>query len=203
MGVRQQKKAERRRAIDEAALAILLQEGFDRCSVERITATVGIARGTFYLYYPDKLALFERLCDRLYGPLVAVLELAASDLRAAATPLEQQVRYLRMAGELTAAVEAARPLMMLHFREHRSAGPSGAVVARWSRRIEDLAAGILRDARDRGLTRDVDPTTTALAIVGAGERLAWAWLTGDPRVDRERVASELAAVFWQGISRTG
>lgn len=199
MGIRQTKKELRRQAIDEAGLAMFLAEGFERASVERITEQVGIARGTFYLYYSDKLALFEALCSRLYAPMVEVLESTARALRMSSSVHEHQFIYLSMAGGMANLGPQLQPFLGLHFREVRSAGPAGAVVATWIARIESLGEGILRDAAERGLVAISDAYTVVLAIIGAVERLTWAWLSGDPRLDRDRAALELSAVFFRGL----
>lgn len=200
MGVREARKQARRQAIEEAGLELFLAEGYAGCSVEKIAGAVGIARGTFYLYYPDKRALFELFCERMYGPLVSALEEHAGRLRAAASSEEQRLLYLQMSFSLAACLEQARPLMLLHFREKWSAGPAGEVVGEWMGRVESIAVSILEDARDRGLVRDLDALTVALAIVGAAERLIWAWLAGDERLDADRATLEVANVFFSGIA---
>ncbi|MCB9794997.1 MAG: TetR/AcrR family transcriptional regulator [Alphaproteobacteria bacterium] len=200
MGVREAKKEARRAAIEEEGLKLFLEEGFDRSSVERIASAVGMARGTFYLYFEDKLTLFEALLARLYSPIVGVLEEASASLRGSGSAHEQQFIYLRMAGEIAMLGPTLRPLLMLHFREARSAGPAGDAVRRWLRRIEDLAVRILSDASGRGFIKISDVNTVAMAIVGAVERLTWAWLTEDERLDRDMAAMELSSVFFKGIS---
>lgn len=201
VGVREQRKQARRLAIEQAAVELILAGGYERCSVERIAASVGIARGTFYLYYADKQVLFEALCERLYGPIVRAVQLSAAALAAAESLDQQRLLYLQMAAGLASQVETVQPYLMLHFREQRSAGPSGEIVRVWVRRLEDLAIQILQDAADRGLIHDVDPVTVALAIFGSVERLLWAWVTGDSRLDPDRAGLQLANVFFQGIAR--
>lgn len=200
MGIREARREARRQAIEEAGLELFLSEGYERASVERIASKVGIARGTFYLYYADKHALFEEFCSRLYGPLVSALEASQQRLSQAESSEKQRLLYLQMAFEMTQQLEAVRPLMKLHFREQRSAGPSGDLVARWTARFEDISIAILTDARDRGLIREVDPVTVTMAIVGSAERLIWAHLEGDERLDPDRAALELSNVFFSGIA---
>ena len=65
-------------------------------------------------------------------------------------------------------------------------------------RIEELAVAILEDAQERGLVRDIEPVTVSLAIIGSAERLIWAWLTDDERLNADRAVLELANVFYSG-----
>ena len=200
MGIREARREARRQAIEEAGLELFLSEGYERASVERIASKVGIARGTFYLYYADKHALFATFCERLYGPLIETLEAFKSQLSAAESAESQRLLYLQMSFAITQRLEAARPLALLHFREQRSAGPAGELVAEWMHRFEQISVDILTDARDRGLIRELDPVTVTLAIVGSAERLIWAHLEGDERIDPDRAALELANVYFSGVA---
>ncbi len=200
MGVREARKEARRAAIEQAGLLGILARGYDLCSVEQIAADVGIARGTFYLYFDDKHALFEALAERLYGPLVAVLEQVTQELTTADGPLAQQMVYMRMAMGLTQALLAGEELVPLHVRESRSPNAAGETVRRWLGVIEGHAVAILEQAVSTGQVRPHDPYIGGLAIVGAAERMAWAWFSGDERLDRETVTAQLHELFWRGIA---
>jgi len=199
MGKREEHREARRAAILEAGQQMLLEEGYERTSVERITAQVGIARGTFYLYFEDKEALFRALAESLYAPMVEVLEQTAAALEEVQDMGAQQLLYLKMSARLATVIQLNRKGVTLHFRE-RSAGPAGRIVAEWMSRIEGLACRMLGDAAERGMIRGVDPYTVALAIVGAAERLLWGWVSGDERLDADHAALQLANVFFGGIS---
>jgi len=199
MGVRETKKEQRREAIVSAGLSLFLSEGYDRASVERIVAAAGIARGTFYLYFKDKQALFEHLAETLYSPLVALLEEHQQALADAGSTTHQQALYIRMATGLVEQIVEMEPLALLHFREAWSAGPAGETVRQWRSRIEGLAKDILVDARNRGFVREHEPAIVAMSIVGAAERIAWAWISSDVELDKSRVATDLSDLFWRGI----
>ena len=200
MGVREARKEARRGAIEQAGLSGFLSRGYDLCSVEQIAADVGIARGTFYLYFDDKHALFEALAERLYGPLIQVLEGVGEALAEAEDPPAQQLVYMQMALGLSAALMAGEELVPLHVRECRSPSPAGETVRRWMARIEGHAVAILESAVATGQVRHHDPYVAGLAIVGAAERMAWAWFSGDERIDRASVAAQLSELFWRGIA---
>ena len=199
MSVRETKKEQKRTAIEAAGLELFIQEGYARCSVEKIVAATGIARGTFYLYFKDKEALFETLAERLYSPLFEILQDHRTALAEARNTGQQQALYMQMAWSMVEQVVQLQPLAMLHFRAAWDAGPAGEIVRTWRTRIETLARDILVDATQRGFVRPQDPTIVAMAIVGASERLAWAWLSGDGNLDKDRVATELSDLFWKGI----
>ena len=58
-------KATRRQEILQAARDVFAKHGYHAAKVEDIVHAAGIARGTFYLYFEDKRAIFEEIVDRL------------------------------------------------------------------------------------------------------------------------------------------
>jgi AcrR family transcriptional regulator len=58
------KKEERRQQILGAARDVFAKRGYHAAKIDEIVASAGIARGTFYLYFADKRAVFEEIVDR-------------------------------------------------------------------------------------------------------------------------------------------
>jgi AcrR family transcriptional regulator len=58
-----ERRAQRRQSIVETAARLFAQEGFAGCEMERVSAEVGIAKGTLYLYFPGKQELFFACVD--------------------------------------------------------------------------------------------------------------------------------------------
>jgi AcrR family transcriptional regulator len=67
-------KAERREAILSAALAEFSERGFTAARLEDVAQRAGIAKGTIYLYFRDKEALFQDLIRTRLVPLVGTIE---------------------------------------------------------------------------------------------------------------------------------
>jgi AcrR family transcriptional regulator len=87
----------------DAALAEFSEHGFEGARVEDIARHARVSKGTVYLYYPTKQALFEALVRRDIAPRV---ELAAVFLKGYDGPLEPAL--LRIADMAAAAIEAGR-----------------------------------------------------------------------------------------------
>lgn len=64
---------ERREAILAAALDAFVERGFAATRIEDIAAQAGVAKGTVYLHFADKEALFQELVRTNIGPLIARL----------------------------------------------------------------------------------------------------------------------------------
>ena len=79
-GNRQSARAERRTERREAILAAALEEfsgrGFAATRLEDVASRAGVAKGTIYLYFDDKEALFQELVRSMLGPLVGAIEAA-------------------------------------------------------------------------------------------------------------------------------
>jgi AcrR family transcriptional regulator len=79
--VRAAKAAERRNAILKAALDEFSERGFAAARLDDVARRAGVAKGTIYLYFKDKEALFQELVRFQIGPVVGALEaVLASDL---------------------------------------------------------------------------------------------------------------------------
>ena len=73
---RADRRAERRQAILAAALQEFSQKGFAAARLEDVAVRAGIAKGTIYLYFRDKEALFQELIRSEMSPVVGTLEFA-------------------------------------------------------------------------------------------------------------------------------
>jgi AcrR family transcriptional regulator len=94
---------ERQAAILDAALAAFARHGFADARIEDIARDAGVSKGTVYLYFPAKQALFEALVRRDIGPKVS---LARGFLDAYDGPLEPALQNL--AGMISAIIDSGQ-----------------------------------------------------------------------------------------------
>lgn len=71
---RAEKSAARREAILAAALDEFTERGFAAARMDDVARRAGVGKGTIYLHFQDKEALFRELVIATLGPLVAQLE---------------------------------------------------------------------------------------------------------------------------------
>jgi AcrR family transcriptional regulator len=79
-------------ALVEATARILVREGFDHASTNRIAKAAGVSIGSLYQYYPGKEALVAAVIDRHNQATMKVVRAALAEV--AALPIEQAVRKL-------------------------------------------------------------------------------------------------------------
>jgi AcrR family transcriptional regulator len=76
-GTRAARSAKRREAILSAALEEFSGHGFEAARLEDVARRAGVAKGTIYLYFADKEALFQDLIRWQLTPVVGAFEQAA------------------------------------------------------------------------------------------------------------------------------
>ena len=94
-------------ALIEATARILVREGFDKASTNRIAERAGVSVGSLYQYYPGKEALVAAVIDRHNREIMRVVRAALAEV--ALEPIEKAVRRL-----VAVAIEAHRIDPRLH-----------------------------------------------------------------------------------------
>lgn len=94
-------------ALIEATARILVKDGFDKTTTNRIAEKAGVSIGSLYQYFPSKEALVAAVAQRHNQDLMRVVRTALADV--AALPLEQAVRRL-----VAAAIDGHRVDPQLH-----------------------------------------------------------------------------------------
>lgn len=198
MGRREDNKQRKRSRLLTEGLKRILEVGYDLASVEQIASAADVARGTFYLYYRDKQALFEVLVDRWVQPTLALLAEVDEALAEATTRDESLAIYQRMAMDLTTIGLAHPDVILMSSRELRRPGPAGELLRLREKAILEAAARLTRRAADRGLITVADPDLAALIITGAVERLVYASLVDD-LPDPQYAAIEAVRMFARAL----
>jgi AcrR family transcriptional regulator len=144
----------------DKALDIFLEKGFERTSIDAITAAAGMAKRTVYLRYGDKMALFKAALKRAIDEWIVPVE----TLRAAETDdLEETLlrvgeilvaNLMRPAGlrllRITNA-ESARMPEIGAYTHQQGTGPTLAYLADLFRRRIRPGGGELPDADEAAL----------------------------------------------------
>src|SRR3569833_4414464 len=94
-------------ALVEATARILVRDGFEKASTNRIAEGAGVSVGSLYQYFPSKEALVAAVIDRHNEEIMAIVRTALTEV--ADLPLDKAVRKL-----VTVAIEAHRINPKLH-----------------------------------------------------------------------------------------
>jgi len=94
-------------ALIEATARILVREGFDAASTNRIAEQAGVSVGSLYQYFPGKEALVAAVIDRHHRELMQLVRGALAEV--ASDPIEEAVRKL-----VAVAIKAHRVDPKLH-----------------------------------------------------------------------------------------
>lgn len=79
-------------ALVEATARVLVREGFERASTNRIAAEAGVSIGSLYQYFPTKESLVASVIERHKLEMLAILRAALE--RVAAMPVEAAMREI-------------------------------------------------------------------------------------------------------------
>lgn len=156
---RARRKADRPGELLEAALDTFVAKGFTAARMEDIAKRAGVSKGTIYLYYPSKEAIFEALVRRNIIPRV---EAAEAMLAASGAPPEAQLRgLLEFVGKATSDPRiAAVPKLVL-----AEAGNFPEMARFYRREVVGrglaLLEGVLRRGMEAGHFRPLDTRATA------------------------------------------
>jgi AcrR family transcriptional regulator len=94
-------------ALVEATARILVREGFDKASTNRIAEIAGVSVGSLYQYFPGKEALVVAVIDRHDQEIMQVVRDALAEVES--QPIKKAVRRL-----VSAAIDAHRVDPKLH-----------------------------------------------------------------------------------------
>lgn len=165
---RKQASQERSRAtvdaLIEATARVLIREGFDKASTNRIAEEAGVSIGSLYQYYPSKEALVAAVIDRHNQAIGQVVRGALAEV--AALPLEKAVRKL-----IAVAIKAHRIDPKLHRVLTEQLPRTGRLenAETFSREVYGLFRTYLENHRDE--LRAVDLDLAAFVCVTAIEAL--------------------------------
>ena len=182
-----------------SAVERLLARGhaYTTLSVQRIAAEAGIARSTFYLYFPDKTALLMRVTEsateELFASSAAWVEHGFADLDALERTLSGVIAQLREHHALFAATMelAAYDEQVASFWRERLGGF-----------IELLGARIEDGQRAGTIDAALDAPTTAAWIAWGTERLVAQHVAVNGPSEDTRLAGGLAGAIWSTLGRS-
>ena len=160
---RSRRKEARPAELLEAALALFVEKGYAATRVEEVAAQAGVSKGTLFLYFPSKQALFKAVVRENAGRQLADAQREVAEFQGATAELVHEFIYRwwtqyggTPAAGLTKLIisEAANFPDLAHYYQDEVVQPA-----------HDLLQSIVRRGMARGEFRNVDPLAAAHLIV--------------------------------------
>jgi AcrR family transcriptional regulator len=171
-------------ALLEATARVLMKEGYDRASTNKIAAVAGVSIGSLYQYFPSKEALVAAVIDRHMHEMFQVVRDAL--VKVAAQPIEIAAREL-----VSVMLDAHRVNPKLHGGLAEQVPRTGRLenIEAINREAYALVRGYLEAHRDE---LDVaDPDIAAFICVTAVEALTHAAIVRRPEILTDEKAERL------------
>lgn len=158
----------------DAALAVFAEKGFAAARMEDIAARAGAAKGTLYLYFPSKEAVFEALVRGIVVPNIERAEAAAAAHDGPIAPLLREL-MAAAAGIVRDSDLATLPRLLIG-ELHKFPDLARFYRTEVIDRALALIAGLHRRGVERGEFRPQDSELVARLVV-APVLLAAIWRT--------------------------
>jgi AcrR family transcriptional regulator len=190
-------KQERRRQILGAAKVVFAEAGYHGASIHAIIERAQIARGTFYLYFASKAAVFDSILDQALADLRGLIHRIEVEDPNAPAP------QVQLRSQVIATLEYIvkdRPLATMLL----SAGQTPDVEA--AERIDsfyaemrDLLKRALESGLEIGLLRKCHPNLVSAAMLGLIRGVIEQLVLRDNELTVEQVVDELLMVALRGV----
>jgi AcrR family transcriptional regulator len=189
-------KAERRQALLRAARDVFATKGYHDAKVDDIVARAEVAKGTFYLYFPDKRSVFSELVDLLFQRLgAAILKVDP------AGDVDAQVKHNIRAIVAVLLDDPALTRILMSY----ATGMDPAFVAK-IRSFYDGVKAILSESLNEGQRLGIvaagDPRRLATFTVGALKEILAEGVNGEVPLAREEIVDALFSFLQAGYLRT-
>jgi len=176
------KHAERRLVLLKAALDVVTEKGYFGTKVDDVAKRAGVAKGTVYLYFKDKPAIYIGLVDWLLEQALAV----TADVIAKPTSPRRKLEELFTTWS-TGIMSSPGVMSLLSIENMHQ---DNTIMKRFKKHVlphliemQDAVADIMKQGIEQGEFRPADPQAAATMYLGAfrAEILAAANRTGTRR----------------------
>lgn len=170
-----------------AGQTVLLRDGYEKASTNRVAAVAGISPGSLYQYFPDKDAILAAVIDRYAADLSSQLTAVLADRLDEPGPALVRASFNGLLDVLTENIEFLR-LVVEVLPRAQSESWSGAL----ERRVGDLVTAYL--SINKAQTTISDPATSAWILVRMVEHLSVQYVLEQPPIPREKFIDEMVAL---------
>jgi AcrR family transcriptional regulator len=190
-------KQERRRQIMNAAKTVFAEAGYHGASIHAIIERAQIARGTFYLYFESKAAVFDSILDQAMADLRARIHRIEVEDKSAPAP---QVQLREQVMATLEYIVRDRPLATLLLSAgHTPDAEAAERLDQFFGEVRDLLRRAMESGMEIGLLRKVDPQLAASAMLGMIRGVIEQLIRDPEPPPVEIVVAELLMVALRGV----
>ena len=167
-------------AVMESALALFKERGFDSVTIEEITQRAGVAKGSFYTYFPTKSDIIVeefRKIDAFY------LQWADANLRRYKTAKEKLTAFTRAQMKYVRDVVGNHSLRILYANQVIQPG-TGKIITAEDRHWVRIVARIIAEGQAAGEFRaDLDASRLAVLFNRSARAVLLDWCIRNAEFD--------------------
>lgn len=194
-------KSERRQQILSVARDVFARRGYHQTTIDDIALQAGVARGTFYLYFEDKRAVFSDLIDRFASQLtMAIVRIVTDEPE---RPVIEQVRENIRRIIATCLIE--RSMTKILFTDAVGIDPAfDRKLFTFYDTVVQLLAESLKDGQALGIVDEGEPRVLAYLTIGALKELLYQAVTlGYSEESAEVLTQQMYSFLSGGYLRVG
>ena len=173
--------------IIEAARIVLVRDGYESFTTNRVADEAEVSPGSLYQYFPDKNALVAEVMDRWSAEISD--RVAASLAASGPVDVKDPGTIRAIADALLTALETDAGLLRIVWEELPAVRHRAAQHALEKRVRELLAVYLAASGASAG-----DPSARAWVIVMAVENVAVRWVLDKPPISRDALLDEFSAL---------
>ncbi len=191
-------KTERRQQILIHARDVFAKRGYHAAKIDDIVAAAGVARGTFYLYFEDKRAIFEEIVDGTFARLGAAVMRVDTEhpSRTVASQIEENIQHIvhalledpattKILLSDAVGLDPAFDRKLLFFYEE----------------VGKLLEASLVDGQERGIVAMGDARVFAIMTLGAVKEIMYQVVMRGLDYPEERIVTEIFRFLSAGYLR--
>jgi AcrR family transcriptional regulator len=190
-------KQERRRQIIAAAKQVFADAGYHGTSISAIIERAQIARGTFYLYFESKAAVFDSILDQAMADLRG--RIRRIEVEDASAPPPQVQLHAQVVGALTYIIRDRPLAVLLLSAGHTPDAEAAERLDMFFTEVRGLIQRALESGMEIGLVRKCQPEITAAALLGMIRGVIELAVNTKVAPTAEDVVPELLMVALRGV----
>ena len=195
--LRERKKIATKERLFREALQLFRRKGFAATTVEEVAASAGVAKGTFFNYFPTKEAVLGYLGERQTLAAGEGIQAALNDPQ-----LDARQALGCILGQLAANVEAERDLMRMAVFEAMKA-PDVLAADPYRAVFRNAVAHLLGRGQARGEVRaGLDSELVASAVAGMYFQQVFEWCAAPEPYPLGEQLARMVDLLWAGVGHS-